>query len=124
MRLKKVSGRRPVKDDAFYARRRSELDALNSEFEQRRKRLRDFRDMRPGAARREVLMAWLREGRATGDVRQVYVNRKWQLQLHQDSDLQYLLKKGLLVRERRNQGYSPSLGARAGSFQTVLVLAP
>lgn len=123
MRRKKMSGRPPVKDDEFYARRRMELEAQSCEFSLSRKRLRDFRDMRPGAARREVLLAWLHEGRAAGETRRVYVNRKWQLQLHRDSDLQYLLKKGLLTRERSNHGFSPSLGARAGSFQTSLVLA-
>lgn len=123
MRLKKSSGRGPVKNEAFYARRRSELESMNNDFHKRRKGFVDFRNMQPGAARRETLLAWMLEGRATGDRRVVYVNRRHCLQLHQDADLRYLLKKGLLVRKRESGGFSPSLGRRSGSFHTYLELA-
>lgn len=122
MRVKQKSALGLVKDAAFYKRRRTELDALSTEL-QKRKGLLDFRAMQPGPARREVLVAWLREGLASGERRVVYVNRRWCLQLHQDRDLQVLLKKGVLQKGRDNQGFSPSLGSRSGSFSTYLKLA-
>lgn len=123
MRTKKGTGRLPEKGAAFYEERRQELAKQKESFLSRAKPQPDFRNMRPGAARREVLLAWLRDGLATGERRVVYVNRRHCLQLHQDRDLQLLLKKGVLRQRRQNAGFSPSLGARAGSFCTYLELA-
>lgn len=54
----------------------------------------DWRNMRPGAERRKAIIDHvLRNG-------SICVNRKYCPQIHEDSDLKTLLKKGTLKRER------------------------
>lgn len=49
------------------------------------------------------------------DLGQLAVNCKWCLQIHEDSDLQTLLKKGLVQRKRMGQFWSKT---------TYLILTP
>lgn len=123
MRTRKSTGHAPAKTAAFYAERRVALTAANLAFKTMSERRTDFRQMRPGAERRAALIAWLSEGRSAGERRVVYVNRKYCPQVGRDRDLRYLLKRGVLVQRRANEGYSPSLGGRAGSFRSYLELA-
>jgi len=53
-----------------------------------------------GAPRREMIVASLKSLDAT----KIYVNNKWQRQLKTDTDLSYLLKKGILVKKRGSPG--------------------
>lgn len=79
--------------------------------------------MRPGAKRREQLLTWLRTPGATGSLPTgIPVNNKWEANTV-DPDLQVLLKKGLLVRERHGGGRRHPKNRLSGKFQTYLVLA-
>lgn len=53
--------------------------------------------MREGAERREAIVQYLK----THPEEKICVNRKWCAQLHQDRDLNYMLKKGILTRIRQ-----------------------
>lgn len=106
-----------------HGHRKAELDYQNSPEYKSRQALRDFRFMPPGAARRAALLAWLLEGRAAGEVRKVFINRRHVILLRHDSDLQRLLKKGVLCRGRENGGRCGVKNKRAGSFSTYLKLA-
>lgn len=106
-----------------YERRQRELTHQDSAETKRHEGFQKFRYMAPGAARRGVLLAWLLAGRAEGDDRRIFINRRWCIILKHDPDLQKLVKKGILVRQRVNSGPCFVRNKRAGSFSTYLVLS-
>lgn len=76
--------------------------------------------MAPGKARREAIVALLKQGRESEGWSRIYVNNKWQRNLD-DPDLKKLLKKGVLKRER--DGGRMGKTKRSYKRQTALVLA-
>ncbi|WP_126223461.1 hypothetical protein [Burkholderia ambifaria] len=73
---------------------------------------------RPGMARRRALLAFFQQYPES----RLSVNNKWQARTD-DPDLQHLLKKGLLVRERDRGGRRHPKNRSSGKRQTYLVLA-
>ena len=81
----------------------------------KRKDYREIAAMPFGVERRKQLLAYLAAGHADATYPGVGVNGRHQLILKRDPDLRALLKKGILVRRRKNQG--------GKKMQTVLFLA-
>ena len=76
-----------------------------------------------GGRRRKLLLQWLATPDEQGRERCIYVNNRWQPNLV-DPDLQYLLKRGLLIQCRdRGRKRSP-LNRSSNKRQSYLVLAP
>jgi hypothetical protein len=79
--------------------------------------------MRPGTRRRELLIEMLTTPDANGSLPHgIAVNCKWQANTI-DADLQVLLKKGVLVREREGGGRRHPKNRSSRKRQTYLVLA-
>lgn len=76
-----------------------------------------------GAARREALLAFLRQARDEGGCSYIPVNKRYQASLA-DPDLRYMLKKGLLVRSRDFGGYRHPMNKTTRARQTMLHLLP
>jgi hypothetical protein len=74
-----------------------------------------------GARRRKLLLEWLAVPEENC-IRRICVNRRWQANLV-DPDLQYLLKKGLLVQHRDGGGRRHPLNRSSHTRQSYLVLA-
>lgn len=78
--------------------------------------------MARGARRRALLLEWLRTTDEPGTARSIPVNKRWQANTI-DPDLQYLMKKGVLVRERNFGGRRHPKNRSSHKRQTYLVLA-
>jgi hypothetical protein len=74
--------------------------------------------MRPGGPRRQALLALFRRHPTA----RLPVNNRWQANTV-DPDLQHLLKKGLLVRERGGGGHQHPRNRSSSKRQTYLVAA-
>lgn len=75
-----------------------------------------------GARRRQLLLEWLSGTDPEGGERRIYVNRKWQANLV-DPDLQYLLKRGLLIQRRQGGGRQHPMNRSSRTRQSYLVRA-
>jgi hypothetical protein len=78
--------------------------------------------MARGARRRAKLIEWLSTAGELGLPRGIPVNCRWQANTV-DPDLQYLMKGGVLVRERSHGGRRHPKNRSSGKRQTYLVLA-
>ncbi len=62
--------------------------------------------MSHGKLRREAIIDHLRNS----EYKMIYINRKHQIQLHEDNDLKYLIKRKILkqirIKSSRNHGYT------------------
>lgn len=88
------------------------------------KKLRDIQNMPFGKERRTQLLLWLQtqtEERSWHIAYGFMVNRKHQLIVNKDPDLQYLIKKGILI--QINKLWTLSLGNMRRTSYNYLVLA-
>lgn len=100
------------------AAREKQSDSLNSVLLNCAPGFRGAYRMRPGGPRRQALLALFR----LHPTARLPVNNRWQANTV-DPDLQHLLKKGLLVRERDGGGRRHPRNRSSSKRQTYLVVA-